>query len=279
MVYPFSLQPSAYPIRIGNQTSFSVSPELPFEYAVKNGFNAFEWFPDKQASGIGWDLDDINSDTRAYIKKAALKSNINLTVHAPWRANPLSSEGKEVILNDFNFARDINATLVNIHLYTDKGLGNYVKSIIPLIKRSKEFGIKLAIENTTITTSDDFNKMFVMLRNINGVKIENIGMCLDIGHANLCGLTQNDYIAFVDQIVSDVPIIHIHLHENYGDHDNHLPLFTGPSQNNDSGICALVERLKKRGFSGSIILEQWPQPPSLLNHARDRLYQIFNKEK
>ena len=262
-------------IRIGNQTSFSVSPTLPFEYAVKNGFKAFEWFPDKQTSGIGWDLDDINSDTRSYINMTAFKNDVNLTVHTPWRANPLLVEGNEVILKTFNFARDINASLVNIHLYTDKGLDNYVKSIIPVIKRAKEFGIKLAIENTPITTPDDFNKMFVIIQNLNGIKIENIGMCLDIGHANLCSLTQNDYIAFIDQITPDVPIIHIHLHENYGDYDSHLPLFTGPSQNNDSGIRELVKRLKKRRFSGSIILEQWPQPPSLLNQSRDRLYQIF----
>jgi hypothetical protein len=29
--------------------------------------------------------------------------------------------------------------------------------------------------------------------------------------------------------------------------------------------------MKKRGFSGSIILEQWPEPADLLDEARDRL--------
>jgi hypothetical protein len=37
-------------------------------------------------------------------------------------------------------------------------------------------------------------------------------------------------------------------------------------------------RLKKRKFSGSIILEQWPEPHTLLNQARDRLYEILDRE-
>jgi hypothetical protein len=36
--------------------------------------------------------------------------------------------------------------------------------------------------------------------------------------------------------------------------------------------------MKRRGFSGSLILEQWPQPPSLLNQARDALLRIWNNE-
>ena len=55
-------------IRIGNQTSFSAStPILPFEYAIENGFDAFEWFPDKKEWGAGWDEKDINAETRRYI--------------------------------------------------------------------------------------------------------------------------------------------------------------------------------------------------------------------
>jgi len=40
------------PICIGNQSAFSATRLLePFEYAVANGFNAFEWFPDKRLFG------------------------------------------------------------------------------------------------------------------------------------------------------------------------------------------------------------------------------------
>ena len=258
-------------ISIGNQTSFSVAPTLPFDYAIKNGFGAFEWFPDKKSLGVGWDLDDINEETRSYIKETAHNHNVCLTVHVPWWANPLVSENSDVMFGCFKFADDIKATLVNIHLYTENGLEDYVKSILPFIKRSKESNIKLAIENTPLTPPDDFNKLFAILLELNGVDIELIGMCFDIGHANLCSATQNDFIGYLDRISQDIPLIHIHLHENYGDYDSHLPIYTGPSRKNDTGIRVLIERLKKRSFSGAMILEQWPQPPVLLCLARDRL--------
>src|SRR5208283_760872 len=87
--------------------------------------------------------------------------------------------------------------------------------------------------------------------------------------------THNRYLEFVDRLDSRVPIIHAHLHENWGDADTHLPLFTGPAGRDDSGIRGLIERLRHRDFSGSIILEQWPDPPSLLNQARDRLLALL----
>ena len=102
-------------------------------------------------------------------------------------------------------------------------------------------------------------------------------MCLDLGHANLCAATRNDYLKFFDRLDPQLPLIHLHLHENWGDRDSHLPLFTGPSGRDDSGIRGLMERIQRRNFSGSIILEQWPQPPSLLNNARDRLIQLLNE--
>jgi sugar phosphate isomerase/epimerase len=101
-------------------------------------------------------------------------------------------------------------------------------------------------------------------------------MCLDLGHANLYDATRNDYLKFIDLLKPYVPIIHIHMHENYGDSDSHLPFFIGPAGKDTSGLQGFVERMKKRGFSGSVILEQWPQPSLLLNEARDRLYHMFN---
>lgn len=104
-------------------------------------------------------------------------------------------------------------------------------------------------------------------------------MCLDLGHANLSPVTRNDYLGFVDRLGPHVPIVHLHLHENYGDDDAHIPLFSGASERDPSGIRALVDRMKKRGFSGCAILEVWPDPPGLLNQARDRLLRMFNSNK
>ncbi len=266
-------------IRIGNQTSFTAkSLMLPFEYAIANGFGAFEWFPDKKETGKGFMASDIDSKTRRHIRDTALTHDIRLSIHAPWWANPMNYEGKALLLKDLEFARDLGATLLNIHLYNGEGINAYAMAITEIIERTAEMGIRLSIENTTFTVPEDFNKLFTILRNQKQKAIGHVGMCLDLGHANLCDSTHNDYLKFMDRLDKEVPIIHVHLHENYGDEDSHLPLLTGPSGKDDAGLIGFIKRLKERRFSGSIILEQWPDPPSLLNQARDKLKSMFEAE-
>lgn len=96
-------------------------------------------------------------------------------------------------------------------------------------------------------------------------------MCFDVGHANLCAATHNDYVRYLDELAPEVPVIHAHVHENYGDADSHLTLFTGPAGRDDQGIRSILKRLAARTFDGVMILEQWPTPPELLIQARTRL--------
>jgi sugar phosphate isomerase/epimerase len=264
-------------IRIGNQTSFSASNVLqPFEYAVVNRFDAFEWFPDRKESGTGWTESDISEDVRSMIKDTALAHDIVISVHAPNQFNPMNSE-TEPFINTIKFAHDISATLLNIHLYPDNGIGEYIEAIIPIINHLAKTGIRLSIENTPDTGPHEFNELFKHLRSKDLIHAGNIGMCFDLGHANLCEETRNDYLKYIDMLDTLVPVIHLHMHENYGDSDSHLPIFTGPAGNDASGINGLIERMKKRKFSGSIILEQWPYPEVLLNEARTRLLDIIGK--
>jgi sugar phosphate isomerase/epimerase len=102
-----------------------------------------------------------------------------------------------------------------------------------------------------------------------------VGLCLDVGHANLCAETRNDYLAYVDRLDPEVVISHVHLHENWGDEDSHLTLFTGPAGRDPASLEGLVDRLVRRGFAGCIILEQWPHPLALLDLARDQLADLI----
>jgi phosphoglucan,water dikinase len=258
-------------IRIGNQTSYAASPAGPFDFAVANGFDAFEWFPDKKP-GAGWDDTDLSGDERARIREVARTRGMQMSVHARWQANPLQPGSMQLFEADLGLARDLGATLLNVHLYAEQGLPAFVSAIQPLVQRTREAGLQLTIENTPHHPPELFNELFSLL-----AAEKQVGMCLDIGHANLCSATRNDYLGFVDRLSPNVPIIHAHLHENWGDSDSHLTLFTGPSAQNDAGIRGLIERLERRGFSGSFILEQWPEPPTLLVQARDRLRPMIVK--
>jgi sugar phosphate isomerase/epimerase len=264
-------------IRIGNQTAISASTVMePFECAVAKGFDAFEWFPDRNETGAGWTEADISKETRDFIKDTALAHDISLSVHVPWRTNALVSGALETFLGSIEFARDIGASLLNTHLYCEGGVRSYARAILPLLEALAPTAIRLAIENTSSTGPEDFNEFFRVLQRLLGPSdASSVGMCLDLGHANLCEKTRNDYLKFLDLLDPAVPIIHVHMHENYGDYDSHLLIFTGPAGKDTTGIRGFIERLKKRKFSGSIILEQWPKPPTLLDEARRRLQQII----
>ena len=268
--------PKKMRIRIGNQTSASASLVMqPFEYAVAHGFDAFEWFPDKKKSGEGWTEDEISKETRRAIKETAQAKDISLSVHAPLPSHPLKTSAKESFSKGLEFALDIGASLFNIHFDPGSGIKAYAESILPLIEILSQRNIRLSLENTIDTTPEDFNELFTHIRDLPLPDISSVGMCLDIGHANLCRRTRNDYLKYVDLLEPHVPIIHLHMHENYGDFDSHLTVFTGPSAKNTAGIEGLIKRLKDREFSGNIIFEQWPQPAELLDNARKRLIEII----
>ena len=267
-------------IRIGNQTAISCADPLePFLFAVQNGFDAFEWFVDKkeQADGsvAGWDETDIDADTRIWIHDHGVAHDVLFTVHAPWQANPLEADGVSLLIRSLDFARDIGAELVNLHLYMESGSQGFVQALEPVLRYAAAAKLRISIENTPQTTPDDFNQLFACLAELSTIPAGIVGMCLDIGHANLCPPTRNNFIHYLDLLDEAVPIIHIHAHENCGDRDSHLTLFTGPSREDDAGIRALVERLHRRAYQGAVILEQWPNPPQLLVEAAKRLRNLL----
>ncbi|MBF0538007.1 MAG: TIM barrel protein [Nitrospirae bacterium] len=269
--------PTQSQVRVGNQTSYTASSMgLPFGYAIASGFDTFEWFPDKRDGGQGWLEGDISPVDRTNIKKKAIQQKITLSVHAPLVVNPLKDETYGAFTNAVGFALDIGAVLINIHLFAHEGIERYAQAIQPYIKHTAEANLRLSIENTPEASPYDFNRLFELLRQPNHTPTSHVGMCLDIGHANIYNQTRNDYIRYIMAIQRHVPIIHLHMHENYGDGDSHLPIFTGPAGQDPTGITAFVAEMKRRAFAGAIIMEQWPEHPYLLNNGRNRLLAIFN---
>jgi sugar phosphate isomerase/epimerase len=260
-------------IRIGNQTNCDVPARLPYEFAVRHGFDAFEWFSDKGRSG--WCESDMDPVERAELRYTSKASGMLFSVHAPHAAVATTYAGADAIRQSIRFGGDVGAGVVNIHLFPEHGARPFAESLGPLLELARAADVRLSLENTPQTSPDDFNAVFGVFSAVPEAS-GRVGMCLDSGHANLFEGTRNDILRFVDLLGEHVPIVHWHAHENWGDRDSHLPLFTGPSARDDHGVRELVRRLKKRGFSGSVVLEQWPQPPGLLIETRRRLGQLFD---
>ena len=255
-------------IRIGNQTSCQVPSRVPYEFALRHGFDAFEWFSDR--GRFGWCEADMDAGERRGLRGDAARHGVLFSVHAPFAANPVGRAGAAAIRRSIDFAGDVAAGIVNVHLFADQGARAYADALGPLLEAARAAGVRLSLENTPQTSPDDFNAVFGVLSAMPEAE-GRVGMCLDMGHANLHQSTRHDYLRFVDRLGEHVPIVHWHAHENWGDRDSHLTLFTGPSAHDDRGLRGLVLRLLRRGFCGSVVLEQWPQPPALLVESRDRL--------
>jgi len=257
-------------LAIGNQTAFFAPVLEPFRFAVQHDFNAFEFFPDRGPLGRGWSADDVSMVERAFVRATAQSRHIRLSVHAALDAGPFDGPACIKLLRDIDLARDIGARVVNAHIVADD-VESFCRTTLSLADRLAVDGLTLALENTISVGPQKVNQVFTRLQTLDAKRAQSVGLCLDIGHANLHHATHNDYLGYVDALETHVPIVHAHLHENWGDGDKHLTLFTGPASRDSSGIAGLLERLARRRYAGSLILEQWPKPPALLVTARDRL--------
>ena len=259
-------------IRIGNQTSAYVSASRPFEFAVEHGFSAFEWFSDRKSAG--WCEADTDLVTRQRWRQVAIDHDIAFSVHAPYAASPISAAGNEAIRRSIDFAADVGSKVVNFHLFSDAEAERFADAVGDLLEVARAAGVMLTLENTPLTSPDRFNAIFRIFSTMSEAE-DRVGMCFDSGHANLHSETRNDYLRFFDELEDHVPIAHWHAHENWGDYDSHLTLFTGPAGHDSTGLRLLSERLVRRGFCGSIILEQWPDPPELLVEAAKSLQKLL----
>ena len=152
-------------IYVGNQTAcWAARPGDPFDYAVAQAFDAFEWFPDRKP-GAGWDETDLDARARQSIRETARDRRMRLSVHARWQANPIAPDGNWLLTKDLELARDLGAALLNIHFFHELGVDAFVNAILPLIEQTAQAGLQLAIENTPHHSPEDF----VNLSRVEGV--------------------------------------------------------------------------------------------------------------
>ncbi len=119
------------------------------------------------------------------------------------------------------------------------------------VEKLAPFGIRVGIENWSISGTPD------QLQEIKaGVGHDCLGMLLDVGHAHIMaqkkilppGMTPE---AYVDSL--PFPIYELHLHDNHGDLDEHLPLGAG-----GLSLDPVVRALKRKGFCGYATAEIIP---------------------
>ena len=192
-----------------------------------------------------------------FIDSEILESySLKYSIHAPFMDVNISSPQDQSRLNSIaqikssiDLANEINAEAVVVHPGLISFLANkyFKKEVYEFANQSikeigdyaKDLGVMATIENMP-----NFESMIYQnIVDLNQLLVENeMHMTLDIGHANHVGYAPEDMI--FDSIK------HVHVHDNLGDDDSHLPLGEGSID-----LKYIINTLESKNYDGIYILE------------------------
>ena len=192
-----------------------------------------------------------------FIDSEILESyNLKYSIHAPFMDVNIASPQDQSRLNSIaqikssiELANEIDAEAVVVHPGLISFLANkYFKkevyefandSIKEIGDYAKDLGVLATIENMP-----NFESMIYQnIVDLNQMLVENeMHMTLDIGHANHVGYAP-------DEMIFD-SIKHVHVHDNLGDDDTHLPLGEGSID-----LKYIINTLESKNYDGIYILE------------------------
>jgi sugar phosphate isomerase/epimerase len=204
-------------------------------------------------------LHALNKRRVSTLKNIGGSHGFKYSVHAPFADINIASPSKPMLKAMFKRmkesianASDLDAYLWVFHPGLATGISMFypgmdwvqnIKSIGQLIKIAEDYGVKIAIENVPepypflMKNVEQFIKFY---RETN----EEIGLVLDVGHANL-----NEQIELFLKTFRN-KIVHVHAHDNNGQNDQHLGIGYGTiNWKNFEGL------LKEIAYDGVIIVE------------------------
>ncbi|MEM0027113.1 MAG: sugar phosphate isomerase/epimerase [Ignisphaera sp.] len=173
-------------------------------------------------------LDSIQSIRKTYIK----------SVHMPYDELDADTIPFEHILNRMvkwlRFAHEIGASIAVFHTLKTSSdpLNTNLHFFREIAREAMDRGIRIAVENRL--EKNLFGSKPEDLKNIVESVGEGIGICLDVGHANI----NKNLDAFLKTLENS--IIELHLHDNNGFRDEHKPPFTGSVDWN--AVIGLIKR-------------------------------------
>ncbi len=203
--------------------------------------NPFDWAYDLEKLGFtGWEIvsegkQQLNDTTLLEIKNIRETTNLVLTLHLPFSDlnlaslnHPIWKETIRQMSRCLERASDfIELAVVHPGHLSPLGMQlpemawrQNIEGLRTVCDFASDFGIKIGVENM-VNMQHIFGKQpGEIMGMIESIERDNAGLVLDVGHAN----TNNN----IDEFLGDLgKIIHVHLHDNNGKHDEHLELGKG----------------------------------------------------
>jgi len=224
--------------------------------------NPFDWAYNLEELGFsGWEVvsegrQQLNDGTLSEIKNITETTNLVLTLHLPFSDlnlgslnHPIWKESIRQMTKCLERASDF-VELAVVHpghlsplgmQLPDMAWQQNIEGLRAICDFADDFGIKIGVENM-VNMQHVFGKQpGEILGMIESLERENVGLTLDMGHANTNGMV-SEFLADLSRVV------HVHLHDNKGRSDEHLEL--GKGSINWKEIIP-----KFRGYKGRFVTE------------------------
>lgn len=240
------------------------------------GFDFLELALDapKGLSALIWERRDRISEL---IKECSL----GLVAHLPtfvWPADltpRIRKASLEECLEGLHLASYLNAHCVVLHPGSFLGLGNLamdlstraaLESLEALVEKASSLGLQVGLENMFprggwLVTPRDFASVLK--------RFPSLGITLDVGHAFIGGGLQR-----IQEFLSTYPdrILHLHLSDNWGERDDHLPIGAGKLP-----FPEVAAALHECGYKGWATLEVFSPDRDYLRISRRKLQRMWRE--
>lgn len=244
--------------------------------SVQAGINGFEVvFYDSYLSP------KVHKEYLDLVYRIKTELDVGFTVHAPVLDIHLGSLNQKIreiaqaeIKASLDFARDIGASLVVVHpapAILSMPAGEWCKQNYESLREATEKSIQqesnvlrslkdladyapdilLGVENL-IFPHELYRSPKEIQELLEKVNRSNVGFTFDVGHAQISGHNPTDFI----NVLGD-QLYHVHLHDNNGVIDEHLPLGQGIID-----YVGIIQSLKQNDYLGVVNLEFSPISPA-----------------
>jgi sugar phosphate isomerase/epimerase len=178
------------------------------------------------------------------------------------------------VLQALETAASLAVEKVVAHPAAISGMGAFVpdlarqhayESLAAIASKAAELGVILCIENMFPRCRfgvevDDFRDIFS--------RFPALKLTLDTGHANIGSPRGKRIMRFIEAFADRIG--HIHVSDNFGKEDNHLPIGSGTIQ-----FAKILTALKKTGYDGTVTFEVFTPDREYLRLSREKFDRIW----
>jgi len=254
-------------MQIGAMNHPGRDPLAEIRWMGENGFDFVDFTLEPPCA----DPDDIDP---AAVKAALAEHNLDVVAHCAWfipLSSPLAGIRRAALAEfrrSLKAAHAIGATVMNTHYFgvphlfpPEKAIDWNAETLAPLCEEAADLGVTIVVENTPKQGPNQLENLTAILERVPLLRLH-----LDSGHTKL----ERSYDRW-DEYLHKLghKLAHVHLSENDGTDDQHLPLGAAPRSHTD--WQRHIQKLKATGYDGTISLEVFAEYREYLLLSKDLL--------